>query len=221
MAANIVRTKIDVDVLKDSAGTGSPSFPNGITVSSATIDNISGTGPGPVNFPNGLALNDVSAGYVGAYYHGYMGNTANWSTTSATYADGTNSGGNTLSGRAGSGITVSAAASNVFGITWTPPDVNAVYEITVTTGFSNSTASVNMNAQLTDGTSVLCVANEGTSGVGSEVRPFTMNAFYAPGVNTAVTVKVQIAAPSGGTTYIAGVGSGLASGAEWSIKRIA
>lgn len=153
-----------------------------------------------------------------AYWSGYMPVGAQWSTTSASFADPTNLvGGNTLTQRVASGITVTAASGTTPGITFTPTS-GGVYQITATSQIFNDTLSNDCDIRLFDGTTELTTA--AMQGVtGAVVTPVTLVGFYVPGVTTPVTVKIQIAASSGVGTAFLGFAI-LAKSIEWSIKQL-
>jgi hypothetical protein len=153
------------------------------------------------------------------YYSGYMTSTG-WNTSTTTFADPTiNSGTNSLTQRYGT-ITVSAAASNLPGITFTPSSASAVYEITVSMTLTNSTANLDASLSLTDGTTQIVTAVTQQAGSTLAVQWVTMTGIYAPGTTSAVTVKTQMAAGAGGTSYI-GYSNGGSKTMEWKIVRIA
>lgn len=148
------------------------------------------------------------------YFSGYMSNATFWNTTSASFVDPTISGSNALTTRISNGITVTAGASNVAGITFTPANSGAVYMIKAQFGVTSSTAG---SYSLTDGTTVIeqgdCTQTSGNYG------RMTFNAPYAPGTTSPVTVKIQVAVASAGTAYILAAGS-IAPSIEWSIVQI-
>ena len=157
---------------------------------------------------------------TGQYAQAYFGSASSWSTTSSTFADPTNSGGNSLTVRQHSGITLTAASSNLPGITFTPASSSAVYLITATMSLFNGTVSDVSNAQLTDGTTVIVVGPGYAQGATSpfDSDPTTIIGIYAPGTTSAVTVKVQLLA--GGGTASIGNYTSSSSTLEWTVVRI-
>lgn len=158
---------------------------------------------------------------TGSYFQGYTSQNGAWSTsTTGSYVDGTNAGGNALTSRVSSGITVTAAASNIAGITFTPASSTAVYLITASTSINSNTNTADINLRLTDGTIVLVEtpAFQGPTTVTANLFvPVTMTGVYAPGTGSAVTVKIQIQGNAGTTT----IQSLSVSGAiQWTIVRL-
>jgi len=136
-----------------------------------------------------------TAPVTNSYWSGAMTG-ATWHTTSATFANATVTGTNTLSTLFNNNITVSAAASNAPGITFTPASSTAVYMIKAAfTGF-NSTNADNSAFRLYDGTSVVATGymqNSGTVGA-----PWiTLEGIYAPATGSSVTIQVQMACNAG------------------------
>lgn len=127
------------------------------------------------------------------YWAGYNAGTR-WTTSSNTYGDGTNTGGNALTTRVSSGISVTAGASNVMGITFTPASSAAIYRVSCS--FCASNNGVNGNSfRLYDGTNTVCTG----ANFGAAVSWITLEGIYAPGTGSAITLKVQIA--TGGGTF--------------------
>jgi hypothetical protein len=154
------------------------------------------------------------------YAQAYFSNPSIWSTTSSTFTDPTNTGGNTLTIRKSNGIGLTAAASNVCGITFTPASNTAVYQVTATIAtLTQTTSSATGNAQLTDGTTVIAAGAEVYSGSGSIICPTTLTGIYAPGTTNAVTLKIQLAV-SGGNVEINQSNTTGASVVEWTVVRI-
>jgi hypothetical protein len=143
-----------------------------------------------------------------AYFSGTMPNATSWSTTSASFADPTNSGNNTLTAIYSANLTVTAAASNLPGVTWTPSSSTAVYLVTASFDAIDTTTLAVIGYRLTDGSTAFAWATigEGTATPSQGVHAVVLQGIYAPGTASAVTVKVQIAV-STGTGYINGYGS--------------
>lgn len=119
------------------------------------------------------------------YFSGHFGTTATWDLTTNSFGDGTNANGNTLTTVYSNGITVTAAASNKCGITFTPSASTSVYLITANITY-NTQAGGDNSFQLTDGTTVFSISDNIGGGHTS------MTAVYAPGTGSAVTVKIQL-----------------------------
>lgn len=154
------------------------------------------------------------------YYAGYMPGATSWTTTSTTFADPTNSGNNTLTSRTSSGITVTAAASNLPGITFTPPASSAVYLITAIFPLTNNAGNSTAQAQLTDGSTVITSsAFMQTSGSPANYVSITLSGIYAPATTSAVTVKIQLACDSN-TAKILNNHNSVGNIVEWTVLRI-
>ena len=157
--------------------------------------------------------------YAQAYHPGLTAGGAYWSTSSSTYADLTNTGTPSLVVRKSNGITVTQAAGNLPGITFTPASANAVYLITAQMGVIAGTSINDVgNIQLTDGTTVIAQSNGVQSpNVNQSAATVTLSGIYVPATTNAVTVKVQGAA-SAHTFYVQG--QALGSTIEWTVTRI-
>jgi hypothetical protein len=163
---------------------------------------------------------------TGSYSQAYFSSlTAQWSTTSTAMGDFTlAAGANTLTVRKSAGINLTAAASSLPGITFTPANAQAAYQISASLAYGNSLTTNYIYLQLTDGTTVIasnCGVNSGNTAADSSST--TIGGIYLPGVATAVTVKLQGAVSAG--TGVIGVqnGGALAGSAavEWTVLRIA
>lgn len=162
------------------------------------------------------------SGVTGSYVSSYFGVASTWSTTSTSFADGTNSGGNSLTVRQNSGITLTAGASNICGVTFTPPVSSAVYLVTVNTSVNESLAGNGLCIQLTDGTTIISSPPQIDAFVGSPTFPTSIVAcgVYAAGTTSPVTIKLQLAVVGAGTATIQGQGATAQSSVEWTIVRI-
>lgn len=155
-----------------------------------------------------------------SYAQAYFGSSASWSTTSGSFVDPTNTGTPGFTVRTSSGITLTAAASSLPGITFTPPSSSAVYLITASMILENTSLSQQTYSQLTDGTTVINaggqVAQDASvsAAISSTV---TLSGIYSPGTTSPVTVKIQLAV-SGGTGEING--GGVSNQIEWTVLRI-
>ncbi len=131
------------------------------------------------------------------YFSGLIAAARYWTTTSNTYVDGTiDSGSNTLTTLTSAGLTVTAGASNIMGITWTPSSNTAVYLVTASSTFDNSSSGVNNYAKLTDGSVTLDEAATQIPGAGAFV-PFKLSGIFAPASSSPVTIKIQIRTSAG------------------------
>jgi hypothetical protein len=151
------------------------------------------------------------------YWDGYTGGAnARWTTTTNTYGDGTNTNGNAITQRQGSGITVTAGASNVAGITFTPASSAAIYEVSASFCSQNNGANAN-SYRLTDGSVVI----KESQGFGTNTVRITICGIYVPGTASAVTVKIQVATGGGTLTIDDEAVSGLGGKTiEWTLRRI-
>src|ERR1700744_2623203 len=92
---------------------------------------------------------------TGSYSQAFFGPASSWTTSSTTFADPTNSGGSTLTVRKSSGITLTAATSNLCGVTFTPANNTAVYMVWAQVACLNSNAANYIQLLLTDGTTTI------------------------------------------------------------------
>ena len=156
-----------------------------------------------------------SAGSVtNNFYSGYTINGASWTTSSTTFVDGTNSGGNTLTERQGN-ISVAAASSNIAGITFTPASSTSVYLVEAVIPVLTATGGV-CNLSLTDGTTPIqqtALFND------TIISTTTLSGIYVPGTGSAVTVKIQQAGDGTHNCVIETSGS-LVPSIEWTIIQI-
>lgn len=189
----------------------------------------SGTGTRLANGSSGQVLTSAgstsaptwSTPSTGSYAQAYFGSASSWSTSSATYTDPTNAGGNTLTVRQHANITVTAAASNVCGITFTPANSSAVYKVTVSTSIYNSVTTSSVALRLTDGTTVISEMGgyAESGGVAATQDPASLTGIFVPGTGSAVTIKLQMAA-NAGTANMASNSPSTVS-VEWTVLRIA
>ena len=155
-----------------------------------------------------------AAGPTGSYWSGYTGGT-NFTVSASSYTDFSNSGGNAVTQRTGSGITVTAAGSNLPGITWTPASSSAVYLITAFCAPHPGTLN-NVSLRLYDGSTEITQVGwyQSTS------VPVRLTAVYAPATSSAVTVKLQACASSSSTVTISAQGQVSEGLIEWTLVRI-
>lgn len=179
--------RVNSDEYANSAGTGAPNFPFGFT------------------------------GGIGNYFSGGFGSGVQWSTTSGSYVDGSNTGGNTLITRANHGLSVSAGASNVCGVTWTPSSSAAVYLVSVYIVLLNSGTNNNFT-RIYDGTNVVG-QTFGQPDVANHPASNFVFGVYAPATGSSVTLKLQFAT-AGGTLTTVDAGSALTDNVAWTIVQI-
>jgi hypothetical protein len=217
-AANVTGT-----VVVANGGTGDTSFTayavvTGGTTSGGALQNVSGVGTTGA-LPT---WQSTSSSPTSNYFNGSMSNASSWSTTSSTFTDATNTGGNTLTTVYSSGITVTAAASNLAGITFTPSSTTAVYKITALPGLFEGSNNDNTVVQITDGTTPFgyntLATPTGLAGQTNACMP--VGGIYAPGTTSAVTVKLQLAAYGGGTANIKSNSSPAIPAIQWEIIQI-
>lgn len=168
-----------------------------------------------------MGINNGGGGGVSptnTYWSGYIANSNTWSTTSGTYVDPSPSGTNTLTTRFSNSLTVTAAASNLPGITFTPISSSAVYMITANFTGTGTTGGAIAAYRMTDGTQVINTTGS-EPGAANEYFPTTLTGIYAPGTGSAVTVKIQIATIGGGTARIADP-TFLNPAIEWTVIQI-
>lgn len=161
---------------------------------------------------------------ITGYAQAYFGAAPSWSTSSGTYNNGTNSGGNSLTVRQSFGITLTAAGSNACGITFTPANASAVYVITATFGVFNSTVGGGSMYQMIDGNSTVIAQAPGFEQAVTTAAVFTaetLSGIYAPTSTSPQTVYIQLAATSG-TAIINSLSNAAGQSAvEWTVTRIA
>lgn len=160
--------------------------------------------------PTAVAALSYSQAYFDASYAWAAANTG-------SFSDLTNSAVGSFVVRNSSGITLTAAGSNLPGITFTPSSASAVYFIYVTFP-SRSTPGQDMGYQLTDGTNVFSdtpyfINNAGGTSV---YIPVSMGGVYAPGSASTQTVKVKAKSNSVPLGPTAGYGQAM----EWTVIQI-
>jgi hypothetical protein len=182
--------------------------------------NVAGTGISIVNTPttSTISLTGAPAGSLN-YYSGYTANGESWSSVSSTFADPTPAAGNTLTKRAGIGITVTAAASNLPGITFTPASSSSTYFISAVFNCYGSSNGVYACFSLTDGTTPICQQTYGQGIALQQSGDVTLEGTYAPGSTSPVTIKIQMASPNTGTATLTSISS-LTPSIEWTIIEI-
>jgi hypothetical protein len=191
-----------------------PTSPNaGDTYYDSTLNSL--------RFYNGTSWVNASAGTspTATYWAGYFGNASGWTTTSSGFVNGTNSGGNTLTTRQSSGLTVTATGSNACGVDFTPASASDIYLVTITFTGTGTTSGAGATFRVTDGTTTVATASN-QAGSAADYQNNTMCGIFAPGTTSTVSLTVQLAAQSGGTAVITGIPSDLNPVMEWSIVKI-
>jgi hypothetical protein len=166
-----------------------------------------------------MSLNNPTFPVTGSYAQAFFSNSSTWSTTSTTFADPVNSGGNTLTIRQSSGVTLAAGAAGLCGVTFTPASSTAVYMIWAQVAAFNTTAGDYFGLTMTDGTTTISapgVTSEGNNGYSYMV---TLGGIYAPATASAVTVKLQMLV-NASTGNITAAGVTGTTPVEWTVLRI-
>jgi hypothetical protein len=166
-------------------------------------------------FAEGIGLTPLPA--VGQYVSAYFGSSSSWASNSTTFADPTNSGGNTLTVRTNAGISLTAAASNLPGITWTPPSNSAVYFVTAVVMVGPPSLNNALDLLLTDGTINVCTAGVDGINNSADVEVVTFMGVYAPATSSATTLKIQLGGSGSGSITS---GSPEVNSIEWTVLRI-
>lgn len=211
------------DIIYENATPSGTRLPGNTT---STKNFMTQTGTGSVSAAPAwglIALSDLPGGTTSvAYAQSYFSTASSWSTTSTSFADGTNSGGNALTGRLSSGLTLAAAASNVCGITFTPRSASAVYSITVISNIYNFTAGATSNIQMLDGSGTIIISAgqfSQAAGTAAVLTSMPVEGIYSPGTTSPVTVRLQLAA-SAGTAAILSSASAAQAVVEWIVEEI-
>jgi hypothetical protein len=167
-----------------------------------------------------VQLGGAAGGATNNNFTGSMPNGASWTNGTSTYGTGSNSGGNTLTTLVSNGIAVTAAASNVPGITFTPASSSSIYSITASFRMSNTSQNADLAARLTDGTTPfaysLCSVDSGFQ----VSCPMTVQGNYAASSTSPVTIKIEFAT-GGGTAQIYGRSSApIVPSITWNVVQI-
>lgn len=184
------------------------------TTGSLSVGPTAPTNPSPVTMNSSGTLSASAP----SYFSGYFGGTSAWSTGSGSFVNGTNAGGNALTSRANSTLSVTAGASSVCGITWSPSSTTAVYLVTVSTAVQNTSSNQVDYLSLTDGSAV--IAQGGAQGGTNAVyTPISVSGLYAPATTSAVTVKLQFAVSNGTLNTISN--NSAADNVTWTVLQVA
>lgn len=171
------------------------------SANSAIIGGSSGA-PGVIKvlyFPS-QAQTAYRADQTPASWSGYIGGTANWTTTSGTFGDGTIAGSATINQRQNRNFgAVTLAASNRAGITWTPPRPGNYFFCAYPAIYSS--VAQNSYARLYDGTNILASAAMSGQAGGNAVTLSLCSVINAPSTS-AQSQWVQIAQSGAGSTFI-------------------
>jgi len=205
---------------------GGVSQTSGITINQHASEKISGQNSYLLNFNYGFVslvcdgsnyfIENEKNGLKARRWTGYQTGGA-WTSNTAGFVDGTNSGGNAITTRISNGLTCTAASGTQNGITFTPRTAQSVYKITASSCVASAGAGGVTGLQLTDGTTVIAQASQQSGGTGTWYFPFTISGDYAPGTTSAVTVKLQLNNVSGSSSAIAGVSG---TSVEWTVEEI-
>lgn len=155
------------------------------------------------------------------YWSGYNPGGA-WDTSSTTFTDPTlNSGDNSIIQRVAAGLVVTAEATTLPAIVFTPDAIGNVYYISAITQIYNQTATEDTEISLTDGTTIICTGSmQEQAGTAAGVVPVTIQGYYVSTSTSPVTIKIQLASPGGSIGHVGGFGTNGAS-IEWAITQIA
>ena len=178
-----------------------------------------------VNQGNGTAPPVWGPMPTNAYFSGYMNPASQWGWSGSTWAASTTAGLNSLTQIGLATMSVTVAASQLPGITFTPASASAIYHVTATFSVENSSVNDQCAFSLWDG------ANRfGYSGLFQEANASgpsfglaTISSIYAPGTASAVTVQIEAASFSGNCLINGGgtaAGNNLAPTITWTIFQI-
>jgi C1q domain len=157
----------------------------------------------------------ASNGAAPSYWSGYNNNASSWSTSSPTFADPSNTGGNTLFQRQSNALAVSAAAGNLPGISITPPSATAAYEVSATFMVAPTNNGFWTAYQLTDGTNIVATGTNDTA-----EQTVTLKGIWVPGSALPSTLKLQLAVQTGGGAVTVESFTSQVAAIEWSIIQI-
>jgi hypothetical protein len=213
MSVNSFKVKNLLNLYPQSSAPSSPE--NGDIYYDSTLNSI-------MAYVNGSWENIGGVTNNLSYYSGYMPSSTSWSVSpGSSFSDMSPSGSNTLTQRTSSGLSVSAASSDLPGITFTPTTSGSAYLITASfiSGVSGPTDDINF--QLTDGSTVFTSSSNRVINTPSNIEPWmNVSGIYVPGTTSPVTVKIQ--ASSNGTGYINPQAPNSAlSSIEWTVIQIA
>lgn len=209
----------------DSAGGPGTGFTVDGVLYAATSNSAASTTAGTVGqilTSNGAGVAPTYQAIItGQYAMGQTSAAGSWVPTGATFADGTNSGGNAYTSLQANGITVTAGASNVAGIQFTPASSTAIYMVMAATAVTTNNSVGGCAFKLVDASGVVIGYDQSQNGSGLTglCRPVHLHGVYVPGTASAVTVKIQVAAYNGGTETM-GDFSGITPAIHWTVIRI-
>lgn len=157
------------------------------------------------------------------YFSGYMPTNTTWAVASPQpFIDPATTGSNTLTTLHANSLVVTAAATNVAGITFTPASTLSAYKISASfQSNTNSTGSPTRTMfQLTDGTNFFALnAQFSPGGTSAVAYPVNLEGIFVPGTTSPVTVKIQLGGNSN-LGYAIGDFTGLLPSIVWTVVQI-
>ena len=172
---------------------------------------------------NGIESSIGSGGITGTYWAGNHNYGYTWHTTSSSFVDPSSFTTGTFNQTQNANFgSVTTAASNNPGITFSPVSSSAVYLVTVLVGVYNASVNSGVALSLTDGTNVISQPGiwvQGPTAANSEGM-LTLTGIWIPGTTSPVTLKLQMYAAGGGTAEMTG-GEPGSNTLEWTLVRIA
>lgn len=144
------------------------------------------------------------------YFSGYFTDSSQWTTTSGSFVDGTNSGGNALTTVYTSNLgAVTAGASTVCGVSFAPSSNSATYEVTFMGDMDNTGTSGDGILRIFDGTTMVGAQRFRSAGASGGRFPVTVSGIWKPGTTASSTIKLQFAATVGTFETIANSTAGV------------
>ena len=199
-----------------SSGTNAGSGASGIIIVREYYDVVTSKSSSPSAY-----VPPYVAPYIPQFAQAYHSQAYAWITTSSTFVDATVDTIGTFNVRYSNNITITAAGSNLPGITFTPQSPTASYLIMANISCYHGAANGGCAAILTDGTVTIAQAPGQQAPTAGTVESMMVSGPYTPGVTTPVTVKLQIAMNAGYSSemIMAAISNGVP--VEWTILRIA
>lgn len=190
-AGTILRTQAAIPV--SAGGTSSTTLVSAaLVVGQGTSAVSSLTVPAAQHFIGSNGTNFVNQKFPGYnYWTGFHGPNAQWTRTSSTYGTPTALGTDSFSTIFSQGMTVTAAASNDFGIIITPPTTTATFDVDCSFLGDNAGVSIRSGFQMVDNSRIMDEA--GTRCLAGGCRtPIHMHGILAPGSTSPITVHIQM-----------------------------